>query len=430
MRKFIPKSKVSAYLLASDFPSENPRTQTTHYSYTQPLANIMNNCRYTSKFELMYKNLLIILIIIPISTYSQKVYDFDTAEEIAKKESSLNKNPSFVFELGQNFFSWSEENWSERQQDSALIAFKQKGKKQLKGYGFENSGIIFAENKNYKNNYKSIYLNGVFYGRFGGNEKAGYRRICELFFNNPRGTTISNRRYHLSENYFEEYSNGKTSKADKHSIPDSFYYFYYLFRNLSEKGSLLVVFYDKEKSDYQSVVDSYKNLYEKIQTKKNNIGLILIDQSTFPKTFESLAKNKGLVNPNNYQKDFYAQLWYDNQVLFDFYGHKESKLVEMKKLLKILSNVSPENITKHAETNLKLATYKGFHKVKDKETLLKYLDEKSDSKLYQLWNDAYSSTLRIKAEMSRNLGDLKILLRANNGQVKNKLELELYDVEL
>ncbi len=34
MRKFIPKSKVSACLLASDFPSENPRTQTTHYSYT------------------------------------------------------------------------------------------------------------------------------------------------------------------------------------------------------------------------------------------------------------------------------------------------------------------------------------------------------------------------------------------------------------
>ena len=34
MRKFIPKSKVSACLLASDFPSENPRSQTTHYSYT------------------------------------------------------------------------------------------------------------------------------------------------------------------------------------------------------------------------------------------------------------------------------------------------------------------------------------------------------------------------------------------------------------
>jgi len=34
MRKFIPQSKVSACLLASDFPSENPRTQTTHYSYT------------------------------------------------------------------------------------------------------------------------------------------------------------------------------------------------------------------------------------------------------------------------------------------------------------------------------------------------------------------------------------------------------------
>ena len=27
MRKFIPKSKVSACLLAADFPSENPRTQ-------------------------------------------------------------------------------------------------------------------------------------------------------------------------------------------------------------------------------------------------------------------------------------------------------------------------------------------------------------------------------------------------------------------
>ncbi len=27
MRKFIPKSRVSACLLASDFPSENPRTQ-------------------------------------------------------------------------------------------------------------------------------------------------------------------------------------------------------------------------------------------------------------------------------------------------------------------------------------------------------------------------------------------------------------------
>ncbi len=38
MRKFIPKSKVSACLLASDFPSENPRTQTTHYSYTEPLC--------------------------------------------------------------------------------------------------------------------------------------------------------------------------------------------------------------------------------------------------------------------------------------------------------------------------------------------------------------------------------------------------------
>ncbi len=34
MRKFIPKSKVSACLLASDFPKENPCTQTTHYSYT------------------------------------------------------------------------------------------------------------------------------------------------------------------------------------------------------------------------------------------------------------------------------------------------------------------------------------------------------------------------------------------------------------
>lgn len=32
MRKFIPKSKVSACLLASDFPSENPRTQTTQLS--------------------------------------------------------------------------------------------------------------------------------------------------------------------------------------------------------------------------------------------------------------------------------------------------------------------------------------------------------------------------------------------------------------
>ncbi len=34
MRKFILTSKVSAYLLASDFPSENPRTQTMYYSYT------------------------------------------------------------------------------------------------------------------------------------------------------------------------------------------------------------------------------------------------------------------------------------------------------------------------------------------------------------------------------------------------------------
>lgn len=34
MRKFISKPKVSAYLLASDFTSENPRTQTTHYYYT------------------------------------------------------------------------------------------------------------------------------------------------------------------------------------------------------------------------------------------------------------------------------------------------------------------------------------------------------------------------------------------------------------
>ena len=34
MRKFISKSKASACLLASDFPTENPRTQTTHYSYT------------------------------------------------------------------------------------------------------------------------------------------------------------------------------------------------------------------------------------------------------------------------------------------------------------------------------------------------------------------------------------------------------------
>ncbi len=41
MRKFIPKSKVSACLFASDFPSENPRTQTTHYSYTRPLATIL-----------------------------------------------------------------------------------------------------------------------------------------------------------------------------------------------------------------------------------------------------------------------------------------------------------------------------------------------------------------------------------------------------
>ncbi len=40
MRKFIPKSKVSACLLASDFPSENPRTQTTHYSYTNTLCII------------------------------------------------------------------------------------------------------------------------------------------------------------------------------------------------------------------------------------------------------------------------------------------------------------------------------------------------------------------------------------------------------
>lgn len=34
MRKFIPNLKTSACLLASDFPSENPHTQTTHYSYT------------------------------------------------------------------------------------------------------------------------------------------------------------------------------------------------------------------------------------------------------------------------------------------------------------------------------------------------------------------------------------------------------------
>ena len=33
MRKFIPKPKISTCFLASDFPSENPRTQTSHYPY-------------------------------------------------------------------------------------------------------------------------------------------------------------------------------------------------------------------------------------------------------------------------------------------------------------------------------------------------------------------------------------------------------------
>jgi len=37
MRKFILKSISQCLFAASDFPSENPRTQTTHYSYTQPL---------------------------------------------------------------------------------------------------------------------------------------------------------------------------------------------------------------------------------------------------------------------------------------------------------------------------------------------------------------------------------------------------------
>ena len=45
MRKFIPKPKVCACLLASDFPSENPRTQTTHYSYTEPLATSKKTMR-------------------------------------------------------------------------------------------------------------------------------------------------------------------------------------------------------------------------------------------------------------------------------------------------------------------------------------------------------------------------------------------------
>ncbi len=52
MRKFIPQYKVSAHLFASDFPSENPRTQTTHYSYTNTLENIKTLIKTKMKLAL------------------------------------------------------------------------------------------------------------------------------------------------------------------------------------------------------------------------------------------------------------------------------------------------------------------------------------------------------------------------------------------
>ena len=51
MRKFIPKSKVSACLLAADFPAENPRIQTRNYSHTQTLCAISKKIRYHIKIQ-------------------------------------------------------------------------------------------------------------------------------------------------------------------------------------------------------------------------------------------------------------------------------------------------------------------------------------------------------------------------------------------
>lgn len=391
----------------------------------------MKKFRDNIKYQQMRKFVVIIFLTFPILNFSQTIYDLNTAKEKAKKESSEKKSPSFIIEIGQNTSDWIAKNYTDKQKDSLFLATSNEWKKALNEFGFPNSTLLFAENDKNKKNYRTVYINGSFYGSFIQDSSIGWRKICELFYNNPFGTTISNRKYHLSENYFEEYTEIHKSKEAKYTVPDSFYYFYYLFRNISDDGSLVVIYYDKDKSDYNTVMNSYKNAIKSHQSKKNNIGLILIDTKAFPKSFKGVATNDALVKSDRFKEDFYLQLWYDNQVLFDFYGHNSSKVTEMKKILAILGNVNPIEIDRYANSSLELAKYKDFYKVIDKKTLLEYMDSDiADIKFHQTFNENFTSALKIKAELSRNLGDLKLHLKKNNGLAKKTLGLELYDVKI
>ncbi len=397
------------------------RWQTLHKTMKKPKSN------------LIFIFFITILLVLPVSLYSQKIYNLETGRKQASKESKENYSPTLLVELGQGFFNYSDKNWTEKQRDSFLIEIKKRSKISFREKGFDKSSVLFAENRELKSQlYKSIFINGKMYGIFSSKESTGLGKICDLFFNNPKGTTISNNRYHISENYYEEYSEKNKSKSAEYPVPDSFFYFNELFDRISKRGSLFVIFYDKDKSDYNSVINNYKNIIREHQEDRNNIGLIVVDQKAFPNAFKQLATNKHLVNSSRYRKDFYVQLWYERQVLLDFYGHKNSKLNELRKILKIISNVDSSAIEKYGKTQLEIAKFKDWYKVVDNTvTLEEYMDsENADLNFYETFGEGYTSFLKIKGEMIRNRGELKLLLNNNNGLIKKILDLNFYDIKL
>ena len=79
---FLAKSKGRCAFTTSDFPSENPRTQTRNFPYTKPLA--------TTKQTGMQKIIFIgILILLVQFGYSQEKIESNTSEKNMKKTSIL-----------------------------------------------------------------------------------------------------------------------------------------------------------------------------------------------------------------------------------------------------------------------------------------------------------------------------------------------------
>src|SRR5690606_24241347 len=96
-------TKLVACLLASDFPSENPRPQTRNFPYTNTLCTIMRNI------------LLIILISVYTSSFSQ--VNIDTSE-IKSIRYEWNINPktkdttllTSLIKYKSGFFNWKMES--------------------------------------------------------------------------------------------------------------------------------------------------------------------------------------------------------------------------------------------------------------------------------------------------------------------------------